>query len=428
MFLAIVSTLTIKITFGGYRRKEVGHGQDPVMGVAVGRGLGAGGGAEWGMEVLPVSLRERWAVAAAFGAVWFVWGSTYLAIAWAVETIPPLSMIGVRCVLAGAALYGWARLRGGPRPRAEDWRAAALAGFLLFVTGQAVLAWAETRIASGAASLLIATEPLFITLLAWRGGRTTGSTGAAPTPGTALAVLAGFAGVAVLALPSAGGGLDPLGAGAAVLASLSWSVGVFRAGSRREIGPGQTAGMQLLAAGVILMAIATVSGEVRGFPAGGPSIRSLAALGFLVAFGSVVTFGAYVWLLDRVGPARISTHAYVNPLVAVVLGSVLNGEPVTAGLVGATALILGSVAALLRRGASRSPGRDEDAAHARAMRPTGRRAGEITRTPPRPSEVLERDLRDGAGRLRPGFLAAPGDVHRKDQAAAANVEDVRVRV
>jgi drug/metabolite transporter (DMT)-like permease len=311
--------------------------------------LGAGGGGERGLEVDPMRIGERTTVAAAFGAVWVIWGSTYLAIAWAVETIPPMLMIGVRCVVAGAALYGWARMRGGPRPRAEHWRDAALAGFLLFVTGQAVLAWAETRIPSGAASLLIATEPLFITLLAWRGGSATGSAAAAPGLGGMLAILAGFAGVAVLALPGVGGGgLDPLGAAAAVLASLSWSVGVFRAGSRSGIPAGQTAGMQLLVAGVVLLAISALTGEMGAVPVAGPSVRSLAALAYLVVFGSLVAFGAYVWLLDRVGAARLSTHAYVNPLVAVVLGSMLNREPVTAGLVGATALILGSVVLLLR--------------------------------------------------------------------------------
>ncbi len=292
---------------------------------------------------------EGWRVAAAFGAVWLVWGSTYLAIAWGVESIPPLLMIGARCVLAGAVLYGWARMRGGPRPGARDWRAAARAGVLLFVTGQAVLAWAETRIPSGAASLLIALEPLFITLLAWRGGAVTGAARAAPGLREALAIGAGFAGVAFLALPGTGSGaLDPLGAAAVVAASLSWSVGVFRATPRPGMTACQTAGMQLLVAGGVLLALSAATGEIPAILAGGPSLRSLAALGYLVAFGSVVTFGAYVWLLDRVGAARLSTHAYVNPVVAVVLGVLLNREPVTMGLVGGMVLILGSVAVLLR--------------------------------------------------------------------------------
>jgi len=298
---------------------------------------------------------EGWRVAAAFGAVWFVWGSTYLAIAWGVESIPPLFMIGVRCVLAGAVLYGWARLRGGPRPTAQDWLAAARAGVLLFVTGQAVLAWAETRIPSGVASLLIAMEPLFITLLAWRGGAVTGAARSVLGLREALAIAAGFAGVALLVLPGTGRGtLDPIGAAAVVVASLSWSVGVFRATPRQGMAAGQAAGMQLLVAGGTLLVLSASTGELPAILTGSPSLRSLAALGYLVAFGSIVTFGAYVWLLDRVGAARLSTHAYVNPVVAVVLGGVLNREPVTAGLVGGTVLILGSVVVLLRSGRQRA--------------------------------------------------------------------------
>lgn len=311
------------------------------------------------MEVVPLSSRERLALVAAFGAVYVVWGSTYLAIAWAIETVPPLLMIGARCLAAGAVLYGWARLRGGPRATAADWRAAAVAGVLLFVTGQALLAWSETRIPSGAASLLIATEPLFIALLGWRGGRLTGTAGAAPGAGALVAILVGFAGVGLLVLPGGGGGLDVIGAAAAVLASFSWSVGVYRAGSRPSIGAGQMAGMQLLAASVVLLVVSAAAGDLARLPAGGPSLKSLAAFGYLVVLGSIVAFGAYVWLLARVGPARLSTHAYVNPLVAVVLGVALNAEPVGAGLVAATVLILGSVALLLgagRRGAPRSVG------------------------------------------------------------------------
>jgi len=321
----------------------------------MGGALGAGGGGEWRVAFDPMKRHGGWKVAAAFGAVWFVWGSTYLAIAWGVESIPPLLMIGIRCVLAGAVLYGSARLGGGPRPTGRDWRAAARAGVLLFVTGQAVLAWAETRIPSGTASLLIAMEPLFITLLAWRGGAVTGTAGAAPDLRAALALIVGFAGVALLVLPGTGDtAVDPLGAAAVVVASLSWSVGVFRATPRPGLASGQTAGMQLLVAGGVLLALSAAAGEIPMVLTDRPSLRSLVALGYLVAFGSVVTFGAYVWLLDRVGAARLSTHAYVNPVVAVLLGVLLNREPVTAGLVGGMVLILGSVAVLLRSGRQRA--------------------------------------------------------------------------
>jgi drug/metabolite transporter (DMT)-like permease len=307
-----------------------------------------------GAVVEPVSAggprRDALLVLAAFAAVWFVWGSTYLAIAWAVEGVPPLLMIGVRCLLAGGVLYGWMRVRGGARPTAADWRAAALAGVLLFVTGQAVLAWAETRIDSGPAALLLATEPLFIALVAWRGGRLAGGAAAGPRPGvrTLLAMAAGFAGVGLMVVPGGGGRLDTAGALAALAASLSWSIGIFRAGRRPGLGPAQLAGMQLLTAGGVLLAVSLVSGEAAGLRVW-PSARSLAAFGYLVVFGSVLTYGAYVWLLDRVGPERLSTHAYVNPAVAVGLGALLAGEPVTPVLLLAMTLILGAVVVMVRR-------------------------------------------------------------------------------
>jgi drug/metabolite transporter (DMT)-like permease len=285
-------------------------------------------------------------VVAAFGAVWIIWGSTYLAIAWAVESISPFVMIGVRCVAAGAVLYGWGRVRGGPRPRGADWRAAARSGFLLFVTGQAVLAWAETRVPSGVASLLVATEPLFIALLSWRAGNERGE---APSARAVLAIVAGFVGVGALLLPGSGGlSLDPLAAGAIVLAALSWSLGMLGAAARPGFGAAQTAGMQLVSAGVMLLVLSLGVGGPGSLPAGVPSLRSLAALAYLVVFGSIIAFGAYVWLLGQVSPQLVATHAYVNPLVAVAVGTALNHEPITGGLVAAGAVVVGSVAMLLR--------------------------------------------------------------------------------
>ena len=312
-----------------------------------------------GLAERTVSLRGTVALLAAFAAVWLIWGSTYLAIAWAVEGIPPLLMIGARCLLAGGVLYGWARWRGGPRPSSADWKAALVAGVLLFVTGQAVLAWSETRIPSGVASLLIATEVLFIAMLSWGAGRRAGATPSAsrPTRASIAAILVGFTGVGLLVLPGGeeSGSLDLLGAGAAVAASLSWSIGVFRAGKRAGIGSGQLAGMQLLAAGGVLAVVSTLLGDPWSVTAAMLTPRAVGAFLYLVVFGSIVAFGAYVWLLDRVGPARLSTHAYVNPLVAVLLGSALNAEPFGPRLVLATTVILGSVALLVRRPRGHAP-------------------------------------------------------------------------
>ncbi len=301
---------------------------------------------------------EWWGAAAAFAAVYVIWGSTYLAIAWAVEGIPPMLMIGSRCLVAGSILYAWSRLRGSARPRRVDWWKAMEGGVLLFVTGQAVLAWAETRIPSGAASLLIATEPLFVALLAWRGGWLTGGSRIAPGRSALIAVPLGFVGVAVLVLPGggSGGGLDPLGAGAAVLAAFSWSVGILRSRSGPGIGPVRWAGMQLLTAGAVLLAVSPLMEEPGSVVDGGVSLRAVLAFLYLVIFGSVVTFGAYVWLLERVGATRISSHAYVNPLVAVALGVTVNDEPLHAGVVVAAVLIVAAVALLLSTPAQRRAG------------------------------------------------------------------------
>lgn len=297
-------------------------------------------------------------MAAAFAAVYVIWGSTYLAIAWAVESIPPMLMIGSRCLLAGGILYAWSRLRDGARPRRADWWKALEGGVLLFVTGQAVLAWAETRIPSGAASLIVATEPLFVALLAWRGGWLTGGSQSSPGPTAFLAVPLGFVGVAVLVLPGGGGdvGLDPLGASAAVVASLSWSVGILRSRPRPGIGPVRWAAMQLLAAGGVLLALSPLVEQPTSVIDAGLSTRAVLAFLYLVVLGSVVTFGAYVWLLERVGASRLSSHAYVNPLVAVALGVAVNDEPMHPAIVVAAVLILAAVALLLSTPAQRRSG------------------------------------------------------------------------
>ena len=176
-------------------------------------------------------IRDRVLLVAAFAAVYVIWGSTYLAIAWAVATIPPLTMIAARCLLAGGVLYAVSRAGAG-RPSAADWRRALLAGVLLFVTGQAMLAWAETRVASGPAAVLVACEPLFVVLLGWRMKRS-----GAPTRSVVAALLVGFTGVAVMMLPGRLGGVDAVGALVIVLAALSWSLGMWFAAPREDGSP-----------------------------------------------------------------------------------------------------------------------------------------------------------------------------------------------
>lgn len=283
------------------------------------------------------------ALGAGLATVYVIWGSTYLAIAWAVATIPPLTMIAARCLLAGGVLYAVSRVRAG-RPTAAEWRRALLAGVLLFVTGQAMLAWAETRVASGPAAVLIASEPLFVVLLAWGLKRT-----AAPSRGVWAALLGGFIGVAVMMLPGRLGGVDVVGAAVIVGAALSWSIGMFLATPAEGRSPVQAAAMQLLAGGAALVVVAALTGDLASLEPGKVSGRSLASFFYLVVFGSLVTYSAYVWLLRRVGPGRLSSHGYVNPMIAVGLGALLAGESVTPAVVLSSLLILTSVIVLVRR-------------------------------------------------------------------------------
>lgn len=288
----------------------------------------------------------------ALTAVYVVWGSTYLAIAVGLESIPPLLLMALRSVIAGALLYGFARGTGAPRPGAGEWRNAVLVGVLFFVIGHGLLSWGETRVPSGAAAVILATEPLFIVLLGWRGSLLTGRPGTARPPAQVFAaVLLGLAGVAVMMLPRGGGGLDTLGLLALVGASFAWSVGTFRVASGGP--PLRTAGMQLLSGGGILLVLSGLFGELSGLSATSFTLRSIGALGYLIVFGSVITFGAYIWLLPRIGPARIATHTFVNPLIALALGVWLGGEVLGTMTIVASGLVLAAVVMLLSSGAQR---------------------------------------------------------------------------
>ncbi|MEN8375276.1 MAG: EamA family transporter [Gemmatimonadota bacterium] len=277
---------------------------------------------------------------AAFGAIYLIWGSTYLAIRYGVETIPPYLMTGVRCLIAGGLLYGWSRWRGSSRPAGRAWLAAVGVGSLLFVVGQGVLSWAETRVPSGPAALLVATIPLWMVLVDWarRGGP-------APAGRVWLGIGVGLSGVLLLTIPRGGAaGVDPLGAVAILFAAISWSVGSFWARSPTlPESRTQSAGMQLLAAGAVLVVIAAAVGEPSGFDPRAVSGRSLAALTYLILFGSVVAFSAYIWLLDHSTPARIGSHAYVNPIIAVLLGVAAGDGAFSGWIVLATAAVVGAV-------------------------------------------------------------------------------------
>jgi drug/metabolite transporter (DMT)-like permease len=279
-------------------------------------------------------------VALALGAVYLIWGSTYLAIRFAIETIPPFLMAACRYLVAGALLYGWARFRGAPRPSLLHWRSAVLVGAFLLLGGNGGVVWAEQRVDSGLAALLISTEPLWIVLLFWlRSGRKR------LHPRVVAGLLLGFTGVMLLVRPGSSGSVDALGAAALVLAALSWAWGSLY-GQRAPLpaSPLATTGMQMLGGGALLLVASTLTGEPARFALAAVSPRSLLALSYLVVFGAIVAFTAYVWLLRVAPPVLVSTYAYVNPVVAVFLGWALAGEPLTAGTLGAAAVILAGVA------------------------------------------------------------------------------------
>ena len=285
-------------------------------------------------------------VLAAFAAVYVLWGSTYLAIRFGVETIPPFVMAGTRHLTAGLLLYAWMRAKGTARPEPRHWVSAAAIGGLMLLGGNGLVTWAEQRVPSGLAALIVASVPIWMAVLSGLEKRRRPS-------GFVIGGLAlGLAGIALLVVPGRFGGgehVDPLGAAALLLAALSWSIGSLYA--RRAKLPTSTltaVSMEMIAGGALLWAAGLIGGEGSRLHVSVVSLKSALSLGYLVVFGSLLGFSAYVWLLRVTTPARVSTYAYVNPVVAVLLGMLFAGEQLTlriglaaAGIVAAVALILG---------------------------------------------------------------------------------------
>jgi drug/metabolite transporter (DMT)-like permease len=275
-------------------------------------------------------------------AVYLIWGSTYLAIRFAIETLPPFGMAAVRFLIAGTILYAGSRLAGAPRPTLPQWRSAALIGALLLLGGNGAVVWAEQRIDSGMAALLIATEPLWVVLLIW--ARRDGQ-----RPGRAIftGLGLGLLGMILLVRPQGDGSLDPLGVAALIFATLSWAVGsVYSQRAKLPSSSLLSTGMQMLAGGFLFAVTSAIAGEPQRFDPSAVSLRSAGALLYLIVFGALVAYSAYSWLLRSAPPVLVSTYAYVNPVVAVLLGWALAGEKLTAGTLGAAAIILAGVVLL----------------------------------------------------------------------------------
>jgi drug/metabolite transporter (DMT)-like permease len=286
---------------------------------------------------------SRSRVIAAFVAVYIVWGSTYLAIRYAVETIPPFLMVGTRFLVSGVMLYAWSRWRGAGRPTRTQWRDAFVTGVLLLCCGNGAVAWAEQRVPSGLAALLVAIVPLWMVVVDWLRPR-----GVRPTVSIVAGIIVGLVGLIVLIGPRTlvgDGGVDRLASVVLVIASLAWAAGSVynRYGSRPDSALMST-GLQMITGSVGLLLVGVATGELGALDLAQVSFASWMGWLYLVTFGSLVGFTAYVYLLRTVSPAKASTYAYVNPVVAVFLGWAIAGEPVTMRTLAAAAIILGGVA------------------------------------------------------------------------------------
>lgn len=298
------------------------------------------------------------AILAGFAAVYVIWGSTYLAILYAIETLPIFIMAGARFFLAGAILYVYARRRGAARPTVAHWRDACIVGGLLLFISNGGVVWSETRVDSGVAALLIATVPMWMVLLDWLRPRGT-RPGAAVVAGLAL----GTIGIVLLNLPAglfqsdspaeASIRVDPLGAAVLVTVSLIWSFGSLY--SRRAARPDSAllgAGMQMLAGGALHLLTGSILGEWSDLDPARVSLRSILSVVYLLVFGSIIGFTAYMWLLRVSTPAKVATYAYVNPVVAVALGWLFAGERLDARLgIAAAIIVLGVVVITTARSA-----------------------------------------------------------------------------
>jgi drug/metabolite transporter (DMT)-like permease len=277
-------------------------------------------------------------------AIYFIWGSTYLGIRLAIQTIPPFLMVGMRYLVSGAVIYSWRRLRGDPVPTLKQWRSASIIGLLLLMGGNGALAWAEQRIPTGIASLFIATVPLWMVLLdAFRpGGRRSSWL-------VWVGVLVGLVGTILLANPwqthTSSPALYTTGIIVLIAAALSWSIGsLYSRAAPLPSSPLLGTGMEMLAGSAGVFILGSLLGEWRGFSPVNISMESWAGLAYLVVFGSGIGFVAYTWLLRNAPTATVSTYAYVNPVVAILLGTLLLHEPLeTIEIISAAVIIAGVV-------------------------------------------------------------------------------------
>ena len=280
--------------------------------------------------------------------LYIVWGSTYLAIRFAVETIPPFLMAGTRFLVSGAILLIWRRAAGDAMPTPRQWRSTAIVGILLLLGGNGLVSFAEKRIASGVAALIVGTVPLWLVLIeAIRPG------GVRPSPLAILGLLIGFGGIYLLVGPedfnSASLQFDAFGIGTVVLAAFLWSLGsIYSRGADLPTSSLMATGAEMLTGGLVILAFSASIGEWKDFNFSVVTTSSWIGLVYLITFGSMVGFVSYIWLLQNAPVSLVATYAYVNPLVAVFLGAWLANETLNARILVAGLVIISSVVLINR--------------------------------------------------------------------------------
>jgi drug/metabolite transporter (DMT)-like permease len=297
---------------------------------------------------------SRAQIIAAFASIYLVWGSTYLAISYAVQTIPPFLMGGLRFLVSGAALYAWARYRGAGRPTRIHWRNAIIAGAFLLLGGNGAVVWAEQFVPSGLTALLVSILPFWLVIIEWvRPPRQR------PHGAVLIGLILGFIGIVVLVGPGNIGGhgdVRPIGALVLILGSLSWAIGSFYSRDAELPQSGLlTTGMEMLGGGALLLIVGALTGELSQFDIHRVSRESAIGLAYLITFGSLLGFTSYIWLLDKVSPARLGTYAYVNPIVAVVLGWAIAGERLSLRTAVAAAIVICAVALITTARSTTTP-------------------------------------------------------------------------
>jgi drug/metabolite transporter (DMT)-like permease len=306
-----------------------------------------------------MSAPKRSVVIIAFAALYLIWGSTYLGIRFSIETIPPLLMAGARFVLAGMIMYAVAWSQGSLLRRSgcegrigesnwRNWRTSLIIGACLLLGGNGGVTISEKYIESGLAALIVAIVPIYIVLLGWLTGMAP-----RPTPVMWMGLAGGFLGVGTLFGPglhfhSTAGRNPAIGISILLVTSFIWSAGsLYSRVAKHAASPFLTAAQQMICGGILLLVAGIIAGELPRFHPGSVSLLSLGSFIYLVLIGAVVGYTAYIWLLRHCDPAKVATYAYVNPIVAVLLGTFFAGETVTVRTLIAAALIIGSVALII---------------------------------------------------------------------------------